>query len=76
MKMAIDRLSEQYNQDFTKLAGRYAIAGDPQDCIDRLREYIDAGARTVIFNSACPNGYLAENARLLAKEVLPLFRDS
>jgi probable F420-dependent oxidoreductase len=74
IKMAVDRLSVQYNQDFSKLVGRYAVAGNPDDCIARLREYIDAGARTIILNSACPSGYVEENERLLAQSVLPALR--
>jgi|TARA_Y100000310_G_scaffold343583_2_gene451931 probable F420-dependent oxidoreductase len=74
LKMAIDRLSVQYNQDFSKLAGRYALAGNPQDCIDRLKEYTDAGASTILLNSACPSDYMAENERLMAAEVLPALR--
>ena len=65
----------QYNQDFSALVGKYALAGNPQDCIDRLSEYIDAGARTIILNSACPGYYTEENERLLAREVLPHFRE-
>lgn len=76
IKMATDRLSLQYNQDFSKLVGRYALAGNPDDCIARLREYVDSGASTIILNSACPNRYMAENEELLAKEVLTRFRDS
>ncbi len=72
--MATERLSRQYNQDFSKLVGRYALAGDPDDCIARLQEYIDAGARTIILNSACPAGYMAENEALLATGVLPALR--
>lgn len=74
IKMATDRLSVQYNQDFSPLVGKYALAGNPEDCIARLREYIDAGANTIILNSACPGNYMVENERLLAKEVLPAFR--
>ncbi len=74
VKMAADRLSRQYNQDFSSLVGKYALAGNPDDCVARLREYIDAGARTILFNSACPTGYMAENERLLAQAVLPAFR--
>lgn len=74
IKMAADRLSVQYNQDFTQLVGRYALAGNPDDCVARLRQYIDAGARTIILNSACPAGYVEDNERLLARAVLPLLR--
>ncbi len=74
VKMAIDRLSVQYNQDFSKLVGKYALAGSPEDCIARLREYVDAGAQTVITASVCPADYMQENQRLLAQEVVPAFR--
>lgn len=74
IRMATERLSVQYNQDFSRLVGRYALAGNPQDCISRLREYVDAGAGTIILNSACPGDYMAENERLLAAEVLPALR--
>ena len=76
IKMATDRLSVQYNQDFSQLVGRYALAGNPDDCIARLQEYIDAGARTVILNSACPGHYVEDNERLLAQAVLPALRGS
>ncbi len=75
-QMAIERLSAQYNQDFSALAGKYALAGSPDDCVARLREYIEAGAQTVILNSACPEDYVAENERLMAAEVLPVLRNA
>ena len=74
INMATDRLSAQYNQDFSALVGKYALAGNPEDCITKLQEYIDAGADTVILNSACPSAYMAENEKLLAEEVLSAFR--
>ena len=73
IEMAVQRLSRQYNQDFSRLVGRYALAGNPDDCIARLREYIDAGARTIIVNSACASDYIANNERLFAETVLPAF---
>ena len=73
IRMATDTLSTQYQQDFSSLVGKYALAGDPEDCIARLREFAAAGARTVILNSACPGHYMAENESLLAKAVLPAF---
>jgi probable F420-dependent oxidoreductase len=74
IRMATERLSVQYNQDFSGLVGKYALAGNPDDCIARLREYVDAGARTVMLNSACPGPYIETNERLLAEAVLPAFR--
>ena len=74
IKMAADRLSKQYNQDFSQLVHKYAIAGNPDDCIARIREYIDAGAQTIILNSACPNDYTDENELLMASTVVKALR--
>jgi probable F420-dependent oxidoreductase len=74
IRMATERLSVQYNQDFSKLVGRYALAGDPDDCVARLREYVDAGARTIILNSACDSRYVERNEALLASDVIPAFK--
>jgi len=74
LAMANERLSLQYNQDFTKLVEKYTLAGSPDDIVARLREYVDAGARAVVFAPGCAPDYAAENARLLAEAVVPAFR--
>jgi probable F420-dependent oxidoreductase len=71
---AVARLGSTYAQDFRTKAGRYTLVGTPADCRARLAEYVDAGARTVFFASACPDEHLAENQRLLVDEVMPAFR--
>lgn len=75
LKMCSEQLSTQYNQDFSKLVGKYALSGTPDQCIARLNEYVESGAKTVILSSACPADYMEENQRLLAKTVLPAFTD-
>ncbi|NKB98472.1 MAG: LLM class flavin-dependent oxidoreductase [Pseudomonadales bacterium] len=70
IEMAAERLSKQYNQDFSQLVHKYAIAGNPDDCTARLQEYIDAGARTIILNSACPASYTDTNEALMASTVV------
>lgn len=72
--MAVEHLSAEYNQDFSSLVNKYALAGNPDDCITRLREYVEAGARTIIVSSACGEDYATENETLLAKTVLPEFK--
>ena len=74
IKMAAERLSRQYNQDFSQLVHRYAIAGNPQDCRARLREYIDAGAATLILNSACPGHYTDTNEAIMADQVVTVLK--
>jgi probable F420-dependent oxidoreductase len=73
-QMCIDMLSRQYAQDFTKLVPRYALAGTPEDCRQRLQEYIDAGAEMVILAPGCAEAYADENISLVANEVIPAFR--
>src|SRR5262245_35903709 len=73
-QMANEKLSKQYNQDFSKLIDKYALAGSPADCQKRLKEYVDAGAQMIVLPSACRPDYVDENTRLLAKEVIPAFR--
>ena len=72
-EMAANRLGKQYAQDFSKLIGKYALAGTPEECRKRLQEYIDAGAKTVILPSACPTDYIDENTRLIGEEIIPAF---
>lgn len=74
IRMASERLSIQYNQDFSRLVGRYALAGNPEDCVARLEEYIEAGAQTIILNSACDSDYVESNELLLASEVIPALK--
>ena len=74
VEYANERLSKQYNQDFSKMIDKYAIAGDPDRCVERLEEYTDAGARTVILSAASPMHYIDEAERFMAEEVLPRFK--
>jgi probable F420-dependent oxidoreductase len=74
LDLANQQLSRQYNQDFSKLVDKYTIAGSPDDCIARIQQYIDAGARTIMFSQGCPPDYVEENTRLLAETVIPAFR--
>ncbi|MEM7249944.1 MAG: LLM class flavin-dependent oxidoreductase [Pseudomonadota bacterium] len=75
VKMASDRLSKQYNQDFSKLVHKYAIAGTPDQCCARLQEYIDAGATLAMLSGACPDDYLDTNVELIASEIVAKFRE-
>ena len=69
-KMANDKLSVQYAQDFTKLTDKYTLAGTPERCRARLQEYIDAGARFVFLSTACPDDYIERNLELMAAGIV------
>ena len=73
-EVAARSLGKNYAQDFSKIAGRYVLYGSPEDCRKRLREYVNAGARSVMFSWACRHDDIARNMEMIAKEVIPAFR--
>ena len=74
IKMAADKLSQQYAQDFSQLVHKYALIGDPDQCKARLNEYIEAGARFVFLSPACPDDYHDRNLELIAAEIMSAYR--
>ncbi len=73
-RMAIDSLSKTYAQDFSRLVGKYAFAGTPEDVVGQLKSFVDAGAGTVIVSFACPGSHIDTARRLFAEQVLPALR--
>jgi probable F420-dependent oxidoreductase len=58
-----EHLRERYAGDFGEhVVDRYCIAGTPKQCARRVQEYVDAGARHIVFNLLEP-----EDAERLAK---------
>jgi probable F420-dependent oxidoreductase len=50
-----EHLRQRYSGDFSEhVVDRYCIAGSPEECAARLREYLDAGARHIVFNVCEP----------------------
>src|SRR5262249_13914326 len=46
-----EHLRKRYSGDFSEhVVDRYCVAGTPDECAARVREYVDAGARHVVFN--------------------------
>jgi len=70
LEMANEQLSKQYNQDFTKLVSKYTISGSPDDCIEQINAYREAGAETIIFAQGCPPEYAEANTQLIADTIL------
>jgi probable F420-dependent oxidoreductase len=72
--MAVTKLSRQYAQDFSRIAPKYVIMGNPEDCRARIRAYIEAGAQTIFLSSACPPEYIEANEEIIAREVIAKLR--
>jgi probable F420-dependent oxidoreductase len=50
-----EHLRQRYSGDFGEhVVDRYCVAGAPEECAARVREYVDAGAQHIVFNIAEP----------------------
>ena len=63
-----------YGGNFINIVRRYCLLGPPDRCIERLQEYVDAGARHVIFSITCPEEDRERHLETIAKEIIPHFR--
>ena len=64
-----------YGGDFLNVVRNYCLLGTPEQCVQRLKEYIDAGARHIIFSVACPREDRVRHIETIAAEIIPHFRD-
>ena len=62
-----------YGGDFLDIVRNYCLLGTPEMCVQRLREYIDAGARHVVFSVACPREERVRHIETIASEIIPHF---
>ncbi|MCW2758151.1 MAG: putative F420-dependent dehydrogenase [Nocardioidaceae bacterium] len=74
VRYAEESLGKTYRQDFSTMVDRYLVVGDVDHAVARTLDYVEAGARTVIFGAACPRAYAERHVELLATEVVPRVR--
>ncbi len=63
-----------YGGDFLNIVRNYCLLGTPERCIQRLQQYIDAGARHIVFSVACPREDRVRHIETIAGEIMPYFR--
>ena len=63
-----------YGGDFLEIVRNYCLLGPVESCIARLQEFIDAGARHIVFSISCPREDRARHVETIAKEIIPHFR--
>jgi alkanesulfonate monooxygenase SsuD/methylene tetrahydromethanopterin reductase-like flavin-dependent oxidoreductase (luciferase family) len=75
-RTAAESLGNQYlyGGEFISIVRRYCLLGTPKMCIDRLQEYIDAGARYIVFSIAAPREDRRRHLEVIAKDIVPYFR--
>lgn len=73
---AAESLGNQYlyGGEFINIVRRYCLLGTPRMCIDRLQEYIDAGARYIVFSIAAPPEDRRRHLEVIAKDIIPHFK--
>jgi probable F420-dependent oxidoreductase len=74
-KLARDWVSRVYQQDFTGHRARYLIAGSPDECVEQLSEYVEAGASGAVFSLASGPDENMELIRTVGEQVLPAVRE-
>lgn len=63
-----------YGGDFLNIVRNYCLLGTPEACVERLRQYIDAGARHIVFSVACPREDRVRHIETIASEIVPHFQ--
>ena len=69
--MAIDELSCRYNQPFDQIVDRYCLLGTPEQCVESLLPYLEAGVDRVELSFCCTNDLLSDQLEQTAAEILP-----
>lgn len=67
-----DHMTTRYGREFgEESVQRLCLAGTATECAQRLGEYVTAGARHIVFNPAGPPESFAEDAAVIAQQVIP-----
>jgi probable F420-dependent oxidoreductase len=73
-QMAIANLSRRYNQPFDNLVERYCVFGTPEQCLEKLQPFINAGMSHLVLSFTCPAEQIPEQLEQSARELLPHLR--
>jgi probable F420-dependent oxidoreductase len=74
-EVAARQLGSQYlyGGEFINIVRRYCLLGTPEQCAERLKEYIDAGARHIVFSVTCPPEGSERHLEDIAGKLIPMF---
>jgi alkanesulfonate monooxygenase SsuD/methylene tetrahydromethanopterin reductase-like flavin-dependent oxidoreductase (luciferase family) len=72
--MAIANLSRRYNQPFDNLVERYCVFGTPEQCLEKLQTFINAGMSHLVLSFTCPAEQIPEQLEQSARDLLPHLR--
>ena len=63
-----------YGGEFINIVRRYCLLGTADQCADRLQQYVEAGARHVVFSITCRPEDRERHLEEIASKLIPLFR--
>lgn len=63
-----------YSGEFINIVRRYCLLGTAEQCAERLNEYVEAGARHIVFSITCPPEDRERHLEEIAEKLIPLFR--
>ena len=74
-EVAAGQLGSQYlyGGEFINIVRRYCLLGTAEQCAGRLQEYIDAGARHIVFNITCRPEDRERHLEEIAAKLIPMF---
>ena len=75
-EVAARQLGSQYlyGGEFINIVRRYCLLGTPEQCAERLGDYVDAGARHIVFSIACPPEDRERHLEEIASKLIPMMR--
>ena len=75
-EVAAHQLGSQYlyGGEFLNIVRRYCLLGTSEQCAERLTEYIDAGARHIVFSITCPPEDRERHLEEIAAKLIPMIR--
>jgi probable F420-dependent oxidoreductase len=66
-------LANEYHQSFDAMVDRFCAVGPTADCIETIRQFVDAGVDHLAVIPTVPPDRVAEHLTRIAQEILPAF---
>ncbi len=60
-----------YDGDYSELAERYCLLGTPDECVDQLIAFREAGAQDILLSWLAPANRISEQIEVAGREILP-----
>lgn len=73
-QLAIADLSTRYNQPFEKLVDRYCVMGTPEQCLEQIQAYMEAGMTHLVLSFTGSQEQVVEQLEWGASDLLPHLR--